>query len=274
MHPGRLPVTAGSKSAHIGFMTNTPADIPQLSGDIMAGAPTSRNVRPHLAVAPAPKPAEPSPAAPAEAVAHLNAMQLSAAHLFLFRLRHNHGDTVIIDRVAAEHPGKMAEANALTEKVLGTPEQWQARAVKDWTESDWSLESSRDGDALGRIWNGVVSIGPLLVAGIVTALGGNLLIGLGAGAASAALIFKLFARPANVGVPELYLSDVKQLFSFVAEAVLANLLEAEGKLAPVDAPALRRGLEHLTFIGNTTTAMAVPPFEFKLAADNRDAAAA
>lgn len=257
-------------------MTNSPADIPRLSGDVLAGSPAAKThtAKPHLTVAPAPGPAKPSPAAPAEAVAHLNAMQLSLAQTFLFRLRHNHDDLLTIDRITAEHPEKMAEANKLTEKVLGTPEEWQARAMKDWDKSDWSLEANQDGNAYGGLWNAIVFLAPLLVAGIVTALGANLLIGLGAGAVTGALIVKLLARPANIGVPELYSADVKQLSSFVAEAVLAELLEAEGKLADEDAAALRRGWEHLKFIGNTTSAMAIPPFEFKLAPQVKDAAAA
>lgn len=253
-------------------MTN-PADIPQLSGDVLASPAPAKTAKPHLVVAPSPTPV-PSPAAPAEAVSHLNAMQLSAAQLFLFRLRHNHDDMVTIDRLTAEHPEKMAEANRLTEKALGTPKEWKSRAMKDWDGSDWSLEARQDGDAYSGLWNGIVSMAPLLIAGIVTALGANLLIGLGAGAVSGALILKSLPRPQNIGVPELHPGDVKQLFDFVAEAVFANLLETDGKLTAEEAQALRRGWEHLAFIGNTTSAMAIPPFEFKLAPAPREEAAA
>lgn len=247
-------------------MSHAPEDVPDLSSAVLTGplktpAPSVRLVKPASPES-EPERTPETPAAAAEAVRGLNAMQLTLAQTFLFRLRHNHEDLLTVDRIAAEHPAQMAEARRLTTGVLGTAEEWQARAMKDWSESEWSDESLQTGSAARGLWNAMVLMVPLIVTGAVAHFSSNLAIGLAAGLLSGAVLLKTLARPADIGVPELHLLDVKQLQSFVAEAVLADALEAEGAITADEAVCLRRGWDHVKFIGGITTAMSMPPFDF------------
>lgn len=240
------------------FMTATPTDIPELTGDIHHGAVP---VRKRLSIVPG-KPAAPSPDAAAVAVRDLNAAQMEAAQEYLFRLGGVHSDLDVINDLAGQYPELMVEARSLTRAALGTPAQWSEAAMLRWSESDWSNESRVAGKAPRALWN-LVAAAAGTGAAAVTML---------AGAADAAVLVVSFAaslsvllalpRPSDIGVPRLHPLDAEQLQNFVAEAVFADLLETRGVLPAAAASALRRGWDHIRFIAATTQAMSTPPFDF------------
>ena len=210
---------------------------------------------------PAPGQRKNDPARSAREVRNLNAAQLAAAQDFSFRLADSDNDTGLTAKLASAHLDLMGSAMEMTHDVLGSPAEWHRNAMKRWQDSNWSRHSLAVGRLAPALWNAGAAIAPVAGAGLAMMAGLSPILILGAALLPALSVLVLLPRPVDVGVPHLETCDIEQLYGYVVEAVFADLLEDRGKIEPEQAAALRRGHEHLVFIGNTTHAMSLRPFD-------------
>lgn len=197
---------------------------------------------------------------PARFAKTLNARQFNVALDYLFRLDAFSSDLLLISEVRNAYPRDLASAEQITRWSLGNPQEFGARAMKNFMDSTCSAHVIKPTRFQKLLWPALLFLAFFIPAAGAFASGLTLLAMLAAGLCGA-MVLRLFVVPPRIqGIPVIADTDWKMLHNDVVDSVLSSILERRGALTPEQAAALRRGFEHMRFISYTTAAMATAPY--------------